>query len=169
VYSRHITIHKTIISIVTLGGIFNNVLDSIFLIAQADAAAATPQAASWLMNFMGWVYLLGDPAITTKGLLGSLLTWLKIIGLFSLVAWIGARVLQAIKDRISLPALSGLAAARADKHFFTTLVAVQAVVINVAFAVCTNHGRYLKSSLVIICIILPTSTPFLCSTDMRIA
>ena len=95
----------------TLGGIFNNVLDSIFLIAQADAAAATPQAASWLMNFMGWVYLLGDPAITTKGLLGSLLTWLKIIGLFSLVAWIGARVLQAIKDRISLPALSGLAAA----------------------------------------------------------
>ena len=63
------------------------------------------------MNFMGWVYLLGDPAITTKGILGSLLTWLKIIGLFSLVSWVGARILAAIKDRISLPALSGIAAA----------------------------------------------------------
>ncbi|RLT14791.1 MAG: hypothetical protein DWI24_02390 [Planctomycetota bacterium] len=85
-------------------------LDSILLIAQANATAP-PQTANWLMNFMSWVYLLGDPAITTKGLLGSLLTWLKIIGLFSLVAWIGARVMQAIKDRISLPALSGIAAA----------------------------------------------------------
>lgn len=63
------------------------------------------------MNFLGWVYLLGDPAITTKGTLGALLTWLKIVGLFSLVSWTGSRVMAAIKDRISLPALSGIAAA----------------------------------------------------------
>lgn len=86
-------------------------LDSIFLLAQANAAAPAQPAPSALMNFMGWVYLLGDPAITTKGILGSLLTWLKIIGLFSLVSWVGARILAAVKDRISLPALSGIAAA----------------------------------------------------------
>lgn len=64
-----------------------------------------------LMNFIGWLYAVGDPAYTIKGVLGSLLTWLKIVGLFSLIAWIGARVLAAIKDRITLPALSGVAAA----------------------------------------------------------
>ncbi len=93
-------------------------LDTFLLLAQADAPQQAQQAQqisldmpAWLLNFIGWVYLFGDPAFTTKGILGSLLTWLKIIGLFSLVAWIGARILGAIKDRINLPALSGIAAA----------------------------------------------------------
>ncbi|MBI1325919.1 hypothetical protein GC170_22390 [bacterium] len=93
-------------------------LDTFLLLAQADAPQQAQQAQqigldmpAWLLNFIGWVYLFGDPAYTTKGIFGSLLTWLKIIGLFSLVAWIGARILGAIKDRINLPALSGIAAA----------------------------------------------------------
>jgi ABC-type transport system involved in multi-copper enzyme maturation permease subunit len=93
-------------------------LDFLFLLAQADApqqAQQAQQAAAQmsprLMNFIGWLYAVGDPAYTIKGVLGSLLTWLKIVGLFSLIAWIGARVLAAIKDRITLPALSGVAAA----------------------------------------------------------
>ncbi len=93
-------------------------LDSLLLLAQADAPQQAQQAQQvvqemppLLVNFISWVYILGDPAYTTKGVFGSLLTWLKIIGLFSLVSWIGARILGAIKDRISLPALSGIAAA----------------------------------------------------------
>lgn len=84
-------------------------LDSMFLIAQAGQTAA--EAPKLVQNFMGWMYLIGDPAFTVQGLLGSLLTWLKIVGLFSLVSWIGARTLSAIKDRISLPAMSGIAVA----------------------------------------------------------
>jgi ABC-type transport system involved in multi-copper enzyme maturation permease subunit len=100
------------------------VIDSIFLLAQAGAAgaeaAANAAAANapaptpppvWIQNLLGWLYLIGDPAFTTKGVFGSLLTWTKIIGLFCLVSWIGARILSAIKQRIQLPALSGIAAA----------------------------------------------------------
>lgn len=84
-------------------------LDSIFLLAQAGQQA--DQTPAIIQNFVGWMYLIGDPAYTVKGLLGSLLTWVKIVGLFSLVSWIGARTLAAVKDRITLPAMSGIALA----------------------------------------------------------
>lgn len=93
-------------------------LDTLLLLAQTDAPQQAAQAQqigldlpARFITFISWVYIIGDPAYTTKGIFGSLLTWLKIIGLFSLVAWVGARILAAVKDRISLPALSGVAAA----------------------------------------------------------
>ncbi|MFM7132109.1 MAG: hypothetical protein ACKO0V_22405, partial [bacterium] len=88
-------------------------LESIFTLAQAGAAAAAEPMPPpiWIQNLLGWLYLIGDPAFTTKGLLGSMLTWTKIIGLFCLMSWIGARTLSAIKQRIEMPALSGIAAA----------------------------------------------------------
>jgi len=97
------------------------VIDSIFILAQAGAAGAEaaanaaapapPPPPALIQNLLAWLYLIGDPAFTTKGVLGSLLTWTKIIGLFCLVSWVGARVLSAVKQRIQLPALSGIAAA----------------------------------------------------------
>ncbi len=88
-------------------------IDTLFTIAQAGAAAAAEPVPPpvWVQNLLGWLYLIGDPAFTTKGLMGSLLTWTKIIGLFCLMSWIGARTLSAIKQRIEMPALSGIAAA----------------------------------------------------------
>ena len=74
-------------------------LDTFLLLAQADAPQQAQQAQQFsldmparLLNFVYWVYVIGDPSVTLKGIVGSLLTWLKIVGLFSLVEAAGNRL-----------------------------------------------------------------------------
>jgi hypothetical protein len=65
----------------------------------AAAAAKAPQVAQWAANLIYWAIALGDPTQSIPGYFGAILTYLKIVGLFSLVGWVGGWVLAAFKDR----------------------------------------------------------------------
>ena len=47
---------------------------------------------------MLWLFLYGEPAFQTGGLLGGWLTWIKAISLLSFVGWIGYWLIKAIKE-----------------------------------------------------------------------
>ena len=60
-----------------------------------------------------WLYVLGEPSKTLPDDWGPLLNWIKIIGLLSLLAWTGAWMVTAIKERtipreLNIAALIGL-------------------------------------------------------------
>ncbi len=71
--------------------------------AQAAAApAAAPAMSQKMINTILWFIAFGEPMQTLPerfGILGTLLTYCKIVGLFSLVGWAGSWVLAANKDR----------------------------------------------------------------------
>ena len=46
-----------------------------------------------------WLYLLGEPGISKLGLVGSLLTWTKVVGIFALIAWLLSWVASAFRQR----------------------------------------------------------------------
>ena len=52
-----------------------------------------------------WVYLLGEPTVTIgsatwlQALIGGLITWIKVVSLFSLLGWIGSWLSSALKER----------------------------------------------------------------------
>jgi ABC-type transport system involved in multi-copper enzyme maturation permease subunit len=60
------------------------------------AAAAPPPAdvPVWLQ----WCFAWGEPSITIPGLLGAFMAWLKIVGLFCLLAWVLSWVVAALKE-----------------------------------------------------------------------
>jgi hypothetical protein len=68
------------------------------LFAQAGAPAP-PSIAPWLLQTLRWMNLFGDPEQSFPGYLGGLLTFAKVVGLFSLAAWTVAWVVSATKDR----------------------------------------------------------------------
>ncbi|MDG3004147.1 hypothetical protein [Paludisphaera mucosa] len=73
--------------------------------AQAAAPAATPpplpppEISEGLRNALIWFFLAGEPSLSLAGLLGGLLTWVKAVGLLSLIGWVGYWVVTAIKER----------------------------------------------------------------------
>ena len=46
-----------------------------------------------------WLFVLGDPAFSVPGFLGGFITWLKVVGLFALLAWVLSWVSAAIRTR----------------------------------------------------------------------
>ncbi|WP_435016100.1 hypothetical protein TA3x_003660 [Tundrisphaera sp. TA3] len=46
-----------------------------------------------------WLYLLGEPGLSKLGLLGSLLTWAKVVSIFALIAWLLSWVASAFRQR----------------------------------------------------------------------
>lgn len=72
---------------------------STLLWAQAGAAPAPMGLPAWLVPTLQWMFLLGEPTVTAAGWLGPLISFAKVVGLFSLVGWIGAWILAAFKDR----------------------------------------------------------------------
>lgn len=48
---------------------------------------------------MLWLLLLGEPGFTQPGLIGGLITWVKIISLFCLLGWVVSWVAVALKER----------------------------------------------------------------------
>ncbi|MBV8126421.1 MAG: hypothetical protein JO114_02010, partial [Planctomycetaceae bacterium] len=67
----------------------------------AQAGAGNPAAGDvprWLRNTLLWLFLYGEPAFQTSGLLGGWLTWIKAISLLCFVSWIGSWLIKAIKE-----------------------------------------------------------------------
>jgi hypothetical protein len=68
--------------------------------AQAANAAPPPEISSTLRNALVWFFLAGDFLFSLPGLLGGLLTWLKAIGLLSLMGWLGYWLSTAVRERV---------------------------------------------------------------------
>lgn len=67
----------------------------------AQAGAANPAAGDvprWLRTTLLWLFLYGEPAFQTGGLLGGWLTWIKGISLLCFVGWIGYWLTKAVKE-----------------------------------------------------------------------
>lgn len=67
----------------------------------AQAGAGNPAAGDvprWLRNTLLWLFLYGEPAFQTSGLVGGWLTWIKAISLLCFVSWIGSWLIKAIKE-----------------------------------------------------------------------
>ena len=69
--------------------------------AQAGAPQAPP---NWLL----WFFVVGEPAVTIKGLPGGLLTWIKVLGLFCLLGWVLSWAVAALKEQTSRTRMSWL-------------------------------------------------------------
>ena len=65
-------------------------------VAAAQPVPITPETFVTLMRFILW----SDPTLTSDDLLGSLLTWLKVMSLLCLVSWVGAWLLTGVKQGI---------------------------------------------------------------------
>ena len=63
------------------------------------AQASGPALPAPLLNFLKWMFVLGEPTVTQSGALAGPITWMKVIGLFCLLGWASAWVVTAIKER----------------------------------------------------------------------
>ena len=75
----------------------------LMLWAQAGAAGTPAAPPSGFVRAMAialhWMVVYGDPRFTIEGYWGQVITFIKVVGLFSLLAWSGSWVLAATKDR----------------------------------------------------------------------
>src|SRR3954451_4688753 len=53
----------------------------------------------WLRPTISWLFLFGEPAVSIPGLLGGLITWIKVISLFCLLGWVVSWLVTALKER----------------------------------------------------------------------
>jgi ABC-type transport system involved in multi-copper enzyme maturation permease subunit len=53
----------------------------------------------WLRPTIAWLFVLGEPAFTQRGLFGSFIVWLKVVSLFCLLAWVVSWLITALKQR----------------------------------------------------------------------
>jgi hypothetical protein len=60
----------------------------------AQAQAAIPSIPNWL----AWLYVFGEQSVTVPGYFGAVVAWVKIVGLFCLLAWVVSWVIAAFKE-----------------------------------------------------------------------
>jgi hypothetical protein len=68
------------------------------------AQTGAPQGPGRFLSTLLWFYVYGEPSFTVNGFWGGPLTWIKVVGLFCLLAWVGGWAITAIKERIGKPA-----------------------------------------------------------------
>src|SRR5262245_4852684 len=66
----------------------------------APVLPALPPIPPGQMNVLAWLYLSGDPTVSTNDLRGGLLTWLKAVSLLCLVGWVISWLVIGIKERV---------------------------------------------------------------------
>jgi hypothetical protein len=82
-----------------------------------------------------WLYVFGEPGVTDNGngpIVGGLITWIKVVALFALVAWVLSWVLAAYKNRLR---------SRVDPHDVAALVALGGCLVSVVLSVLQSTGR----------------------------
>jgi ABC-type transport system involved in multi-copper enzyme maturation permease subunit len=103
-------------------------LPLIFAQAQNNAAGF---ATRWRAT-LEWLLVLGEPTATLAGLIGGLLTWLKIVSLFCLLGWVLSWITTAFKERT---------AARAKWLDIAALIAVAAGLVALTLRVMEYSHR----------------------------
>lgn len=63
----------------------------------AQAGSSGPP--TWSHPYIRWMAVWGDPSVTIEGPWGQIITFLKIVGLFSLLGWIAGWAIGARRDR----------------------------------------------------------------------
>jgi ABC-type transport system involved in multi-copper enzyme maturation permease subunit len=97
------------------------------------AQAATPEPLPPLfLKTIHWLYVFGEPGLTISGPLGSVLTFAKIVGLFSLLGWVAGWVMGAVKDR-NVPKSKWLDTA--------ALISILGLLVSVTVGVLQSTGR----------------------------
>src|SRR5262245_2475353 len=75
-------------------------LSSPLLWAQAAAVnPAPPEIPVALRRILFWLFLYGEPGLTSPGLLGGWIMWVKVISLLSLVGWVDSWLVTAVMER----------------------------------------------------------------------
>ena len=54
--------------------------------------------AGWVPT-LKWLFVYGEPGITIPGIAGGIITWIKLMGLFALIAWLLSWVVSAYRTR----------------------------------------------------------------------
>jgi hypothetical protein len=68
--------------------------------AQIPLPGVSPQ----IRPLVIWLFLLGEPSLSIPGILGGLLSWLKIVSLLSLIGWMVSWLAAALKERVGAKA-----------------------------------------------------------------
>ncbi len=87
------------------------------------------------VRIVQWLYVFGEPGVTDNGngpIIGGLITWIKVVSLFTLLAWMFAWVISAYKARIKT---------RTDWLDVAGLIALLGCVVSVALNVLELSGR----------------------------
>ena len=74
-----------------------------FLLAQAQANVANNPAAGISRRAalsLLWLFLASDPSVSSRGLAGGVLTWIKAISLICLICWVVAWLIKGGKERL---------------------------------------------------------------------
>lgn len=61
--------------------------------------SSMPGLPSWLTPTIQWLYVFGEPGVSTNDTFGGFITWLKVVGLFALIGWLLSWVIAAIRTR----------------------------------------------------------------------
>ena len=104
-----------------------------FLIWSQTQTAPPPQ--SFLQNAAEWLWVFGEPSVTYNPLgpiVAGLITWVKVVSLFTLLAWVFSWVISAYKTRTK---------AKADGLDIAGLLALIGLVASIALNVLQAAGR----------------------------
>jgi ABC-type transport system involved in multi-copper enzyme maturation permease subunit len=96
------------------------------------AQTQMPGVPDWFAPSLQWLYVWGDPGISVAGIRGGLITWLKVVGLFALLAWVFSWVAAALRTRDR---------ARTDWLDVAALVALVGCLGSVVLNVLQSTGR----------------------------
>ncbi len=88
--------------------------------------------AEWMAKTLKWLLVWGDPAASDGRFFGGFITWLKVVGLFALIAWVLTWVASATRARDR---------ARANRLDIAALVALVGCLGAVVLNVLQSSGR----------------------------
>ncbi len=61
--------------------------------------SSMPGIPPWLVPTIKWLFVFGEPGVSTNDAFGGFVTWLKVVGLFALIAWLLSWVVAAFRTR----------------------------------------------------------------------
>lgn len=61
--------------------------------------SSMPGLPDWLVPTIKWLFVFGEPGVSTDDTLGGFITWLKVVGLFALIGWLLSWVIAAVRTR----------------------------------------------------------------------
>ena len=123
--------------------------------AQVQLPGIPPRLVPTLM----WLFVLGDPGVTDNEypFLGGFITWIKVVGIFALLAWVMSWVTAALRTRSK---------AKADVLDVAALVALGGSLLAVVLNVLQSTGRV--KPLVVANIAIPPTLALSCAAVLLI-
>ena len=61
--------------------------------------SSMPGVPAWLVPTIKWLFVFGEPGVSTNDTFGGFITWLKVVGLFAFIGWLLSWVVAAFRTR----------------------------------------------------------------------